>query len=167
MALDEAFKTFTAELNSLFTLCFAVNPLYLIYPPYIPIPQRPCSQCMMSYLHQPSVISVGQLNHPHPVSKQLTRHTFATCSLYTSNKHTHTSAMGKWVKGSIEWQHKEVLFTSDRPSFDCLIGLECVLALDSLSVSQNIITHYLDNQPLCEYVLYGWSLWLVDCQICV
>lgn len=72
--------------------------------------------------------------------------------------------MCKWVKGSKEWQHKEVLFTSDRPSFDCLIGLECVLALDSLSVSQDIITLSWQSAFVCVCVLW---LKFVASQICV
>lgn len=137
MAMDEAFKTFTAG------PCFAVNPLYLIYPPYIPLLQRPSEYDVIFA----SVISYfcGSVEPSTPSFKAADQTHFSYTNvlftlLITSQQTCSNICKCKWVKGSKEWQHKEVLFTSDRASFDCLIGLECVLALDSLSVSQDIIT---------------------------
>lgn len=159
MALDEAFKTFTAD------LCFTVNPLYLIYPPYIPLPQRPSSQSMMSYLHQPSVISAGQLNHPHPVSKQLTDTLLLhQCSLYTSNYlSANTLAHLQHVNGS-----KAVKNDSIKRFWQTLFWLfnrSGVCFGFGQPQCHRTLSHYVDNQPLCAYVFYGRSLKLADCQI--
>lgn len=61
--------------------------------------------------------------------------------------------------------YRKVFFTSDRPSFDCLACLECVLAVDSFSVSEDIIT--LSWQPafVCICVFNGWCLYTVGCHI--